>query len=69
MRVLALVTQGVTGCTAFPDRMILTSSSLFGLVSGELDCELALWGRLLSLLDKGLSGERLSNSGKLPGNC
>jgi hypothetical protein len=69
MWVLALVTQGVTGCAAFPDRMILTSSSLFGLVSGELNCKLALWGRLLSLLDKGLSGERLLNSRKLPGNC
>jgi hypothetical protein len=49
--------------------MILTSSLLFGLVSGELDHELALWGGLLSLLDKGLSGKRLLNSGKLPGNC
>jgi hypothetical protein len=69
MRVLALVTRGATGCAVLPDRMISTSSSLFGLVSGELNCELTLWGGSLSLLDKGLSGKRLSNSGKLPGNC
>jgi hypothetical protein len=69
MRVLALVTRGATGCAALPDRMISTSSSLFGLVSGKLDHKLALWDGSLSSLDKGLSGERLSNSGKLPGNC
>jgi hypothetical protein len=69
MQVLALVTRGTTGCTVLPDRMISTSSSLFGLVSGELNRELALWGGSLSLLDKGLRGERLLNSGKLPGNC
>jgi hypothetical protein len=69
MQVLTLVTRGATSCAALPDRMISTSSSLFGLVSGELDRKLVLWDGLLSLLDKGLSGERLSNSGKLPGNC
>jgi hypothetical protein len=42
MWVLTLVTQGATGCAVLPDRMISTSSLLFGLVSGKLKHELAL---------------------------